>query len=111
MQRIGKRKVSFVVEKDGVFSHGKTVKDAINDLVYKTKADFEGDIPIKATGSEWVRIYRSVTGACSYGVKMFVETQNKPLDATYYASEICNITKGHYGHEKFSGLVNTKESE
>ena len=68
-------------------------------------AKFEGDIPKEAAGKEWIGIYRAVTGACSGGVKRFVEGTGKSLDNTYAAADIIELTKGHYGAKEFARKV------
>ena len=95
--------ILFVVSDDkGNSAHGKTIKQAREDLVYKAVAKFDGKLPKKATGTEWVGIYRAVTGACGAGVKNFVENTGKSLENTYTAEEIATLIKGQYGAEKFS---------
>jgi len=96
-------KTLYVVHDDnGNSAHGKTIKEARADLVYKAVAKFDGAIPKKATGKEWVGIYRAVTGACGAGVRHFVEQTGKSLDDTYTAKEIAKLVKGQYGAEKFA---------
>jgi len=74
-------------------------------LVYKVVAKFDGELPKKATGKEWVGIYRAVTGACGAGVRHFVEQTGKSLDDTYTAKEIANLVKGQYGGDRFAEKV------
>ena len=98
--------VLFVVSDDnGNSAHGKTIKEARADLVYKAVAKFDGEIPKKATGKEWVGIYRAVTGACGAGVRMFVESTGKSLDDTYTAKEIAKLVKGNYGADRFAEKI------
>ena len=100
-----KGEVLYIVSDDkGNSAHGRTIKQAREDLVYKVSVDFEGDIPDSATGKEWVAIYRAATGACSAGVKSFVEDKNKNLDKTYTKEQVLEIIQGQYGAEKFKEL-------
>jgi len=95
-------KVLFVVSDDkGNSAHGATIKEACADLVYKAVARFDGILPKKATGTEWVGIYRALTGACAAGVKHFVESTGKSLDDTYTAAQIADLVQGQYGADKF----------
>ena len=99
-------KILFVVHDDnGNSAHGKTIKEAREDLIYKAVAKFDGAIPKKATGKEWVGIYRAVTGACGAGVRMFVEQAGHNLDDIYTAKEIAKLVKGQYGAEKFAEKI------
>ena len=96
-------KTLYVVNDDkGNSAHGETIKKAREDLIYKVVAKFDGELPKKATGKEWIGIYRAVTGACSAGCKNFVETVGKSLDDTYTAKEIAKMVQGQYGAEQFA---------
>ncbi len=95
-------KILFVVSDDkGNSAHGKTIKEARADLIYKIVAKFDGKIPKKATGKEWIGIYRAVTGACAAGIKNFVESTGKDLDKEYTAKQIIELSKGQFGADKF----------
>ena len=96
-------KVLFVVsDENGNFAHGETIAEARKDLVFKVVAKFEGKLPESATGSEWIGLYRAVTGACGPGVKHFVETMGVDLAETFTVQDIVKMTKRSYGHEKFA---------
>ena len=100
-------KILYVVSDDnGNSAHGETIKQAREDLIYKVVAKFEGELPKKATGKEWIAIYRAVTGACSAGVKHFVEQQGKRLDDTYTAKQIAKLVQGQFGAEAFAKKIN-----
>lgn len=65
----------------GNFAHGKTLKEAKNDLAYKLStrdlSDYENiTLESELIFAEAVQFYRSVTGSCSEGTKEFVN-QNK----------------------------------
>jgi hypothetical protein len=95
--------VLFVVHDDnGNSAHGETIAKAREDLIYKVIEKSDVKIPKKASGKEWVGIYRAVTGACSAGVKNFVEQTGKDIDATYTAKEIAKMVQGQYGAEQFA---------
>ena len=91
-----------VSDENGNSAHGETIAKAREDLIYKVVAKFDGELPKKATGTEWIGIYRAVTGACGAGVRHFVEQTGKSLDDTYTAKQIAKLVAGQYGAEKFA---------
>ena len=96
-------KTLYVVSDDnGDSAHGETIKKAREDLIYKVIAKFDGELPNKATGKEWIGIYRAVTGACSAGCKNFVDSVGKSLDDEYTAKQIAKMVQGQYGAEAFA---------
>jgi hypothetical protein len=101
-----KGKVLYLVTDDqGNSAHGETIKAARADLIYKVVTKFEGNIPKKATGADWVGIYRAVTGACADGVKHFVEIKQVDLAATYTAAQVVKMVAGSFGADKFAKKV------
>ncbi len=103
---VGKKKPLYLVtDGNGNFSHGETIREARADLVYKTIAKFDGELPEKAAVKEWIGIYRAVTGACSTGTKMFIEEKGLALEAVMTAKEVSKIVTGRYNAEKFKELV------
>jgi len=99
----GQKKQTYLIrDKEGNYAHGKTIAKAREDLIYKVVASFDGDLPEKATGKEWVGIYRAVTGACATGCKRFVNQVGKSLDDTYTVEEIARLVQGQYGAESFA---------
>ena len=92
-------------DENGNSAHGKTIKEARADLIYKNVAKFEGDVPKTATGTEWIGIYRAITGACAAGVKMFVEDKKIDLSKKYKASAVTKLVAGQYGADTFSKKV------
>jgi len=86
-------------------AHGKTIKEARENLKYKIgnrdKSQYE---KIKVTDSfpvtDFIEMYRVITGACEYGVRSFIESQPK-VKKKYTVQEIIDLTSGHYGHNEF----------
>ena len=109
---VGQLKASFCLEADGVFSHGKTIREAKESLLYKIgdrdKSDYGGwDIKTKITKREAIESYRVITGACESGVRNFVELAGK-TKPKYTVKEIIDITKGQYGNDTYRNFFNGK---
>jgi len=95
-------KTQFVVF-DGVnYSHGETLEQAKNDLMFKISSrdttEFKSwkvtDVkPIE----DLIKAYRSITGACSTGTKDFCNSQT--LKDKYQIKEVIEMTKGKFGHD------------
>jgi hypothetical protein len=102
---VGDDKESFVFEENGVYAHGKTLKEARDSLVYKigdrdSSKYKEYGLDTKVSKDEAIKMYRVITGSCEYGVKRFIESQGK-LKKNYTIKEIIEITHGQYGDDKF----------
>ena len=112
VKSIGKIDISYVVsDENGTFAHGKTIKLAKEDLIYKaTNVDISElkqlDINKKMTFSKAVSCYRSITKSCILGIKSFVESNNIDKSKEYSILDIINITKKNngYGNEAFSSF-------
>ena len=68
----------YVVEKDGIYSHGVTLKEAKDSLIYKisnrdTSMYENYTLDTVVTFEEAVKMYRVITGACEAGTRNFVE--------------------------------------
>ena len=100
-----------VKDEQGNTAHGKTIEEARKDLIYKVVSKFEGEAPKSATGKEWVGIYRAITGACTAGIKMFVEQQQINLDAEYTARQVVEIVKSQYGADRFADKLKEQDGE
>ena len=100
-------KIFYIVsDNKGNYAHGESIKQAREDLIYKRTVDFNGKIPKQATGEDWISIYRQVTGACSVGIKEFIQGLDKDIKETYSLEEVLNISKGQFGYDKFKDKVN-----
>jgi len=105
---VGKLKLSFCIEVDGVYSHGDTLKQAKESLLYKVsrrdKSAYDGwSLSRKVTKREAIESYRVITGACESGVRHFVEGLSK-TKARYTVKEIIEMTEGQYGHEEYKAF-------
>ena len=101
----------FVVEKDGVFSHGKTIKEAKDSLLYKisnrdTSMYEDYTLNTKVKFEEAVKMYRCITGACEAGTRHFVENVLTNKKKSYTIQEIIDATQGQYGSETFRDFFN-----
>ena len=103
-------KIFFIIERNGVFSHGDTVKDAINSLKYKisnrdTSQYNDHTLESVLTQHEAITMYRVITGACETGVKMFVENLDSvPMKMT--VNELIEFTKNQYGNHLLRDFIN-----
>ena len=78
----GENKETYVIKSGDVYSHGKTIKEARDSLIYKisnrdTSEYKKMNIDTILTKEEAIKMYRVITGACEYGVKMFVDKEKR----------------------------------
>ena len=100
----------FVASNDKNNAHGKTMKEAIDELHFKEMSrdvkKYRGmALTTKKSPQDWGLIYRAITGACNYGTKMFME--ERKLKKTYTLEEILKETQGAYGSDKFKEVINS----
>ena len=87
------------------FSHGKTIKEARESLIYKisnrdTSVYKNYKLDTVVSFEEAIKMYRTITGACEFGTKNFVQGLTK-TKKKYKISEIIEITNNQYGNECF----------
>ncbi len=88
------------------FSHGKTIKEAKESLIYKISDDRDTSVyknyklDTIVSFEEAIRMYRIITGACEFGTKNFVQGLTK-TKKKYKISEIIEITNNQFGNETF----------
>ena len=106
---VGKAKVSFCVEtRDGTCSHGDTIKQAKESLIYKIgerdKSAFEKwTLDTVVTKRQAIESYRIITGACESGTRHFCETAGKlPEKAT--VKKVIELTQGQYGYDSYKAF-------
>ena len=98
-----------VTDGNGRYAHGNTVQNAKGDLLYKLSSDDRKEqyknisLDSILTFDECVRFYRVMTGACVFGVKNFIESNNVER-RSYTVREILEITKGQYGRDSLEFL-------
>ena len=106
VKKLNKDKIFYLVtDGNNKWSHGDTLKQAKDDLIYKIKSsdtseykNFTKDTEVSF--EKGIEMYRTITGACSFGVKDFVKNNNIK-NKKYKISEIINITENSYGHKEF----------
>ena len=98
---------SYIVsDGNGNYSHGSTIKEAKEDLIFKignvSKEDYKGmTVDSVLSFEDAVRCYRVITGACQFGVKDFL--QRKTVKKSKMSiSKIIELTKGEYQSEVFA---------
>ena len=94
---------TYAVHDGEAYAHGETLKEAKADLLYKrTSKDLseykELTLDSKLTLEECIKMYRSVTGACSLGTKEFCS--RRKLKKAYTVGEVIELTDGAYGNER-----------
>jgi hypothetical protein len=104
VKTVGKPNFSFVVERNGQFSHGETVAKAVESLMYKLSDKYTSrfkkwKLGTKISIEDAIQAYRAITGACEFGVKNFCESIKIPKQIT--VSEVIDLTKDKYGNEDF----------
>ena len=112
---IRERKITYVIEKDGVYSHGDTVKEAKESFIYKiSNRDTSGYNKYAKESfvsfEEAIKMYRTITGACEAGTRNFVKSLDK-IKKEYSIAEIIEITQGQYGSEEFKDFFERKSND
>ena len=109
-KQIGKKEIGYLItDGKGKWSHGSTLKEAKDDLIYKIsnrdKSEYENlSLDSEVTFEESVEMYRVITGACSFGTRYFVQNRLKEKKDKYTISEIIQITKKEYGGNTFASF-------
>ena len=110
VKKIGNPKEFYLVTDGTKWAHGDTLKQAYQDLVYKvtnrSKKDFEHlTLDSVLTFEDSVACYRTITGACSFGTRDFVQSNGiEEKDRTVL--EIIELTRGSYGNDLFVQFFN-----
>ena len=110
-KKIAKDEINFVVYDGEYYSHGETLEQAKNDLIFKrttqdTSKFKEWKLIDKKPLSELIEAYRSITGACSSGTKDFCS--NRDLKEHYTIEEAIKITAGAYNSDAFASFFNER---
>ena len=101
----------FIYEKDGIYAHGETLKQAYRDWLFKTSdrdvSKYEDISPDDVYDLDfWIVAYRTITGACSFGTNEFLETHKDKIKKQMTLREVLEVTKNQYGHNTFKEFFN-----
>ena len=101
----GKIEVSYLVTDGEAYSHGKTLAEARDGLLFKIDkrdpSEFKSWTLDKVVSKrDAIRAYRVITGACEGGVRSWMEARSTPESIS--VSGIIEMTKGAYGSDVFS---------
>ena len=110
-QQIGSPKLDYLVTDGNKWSHGNSLKDAKEDLLYKlsnrdTSKYDSLTLESKLSFEKAIEAYRAITGACSFGTKDFVLNRLENKKSEYSVSEIIELTKNEYGGSSFENFFN-----
>ena len=98
----------YVVKEKDLSAHGKTLKVAMKDLIYKKTQNEEIEniiSEIKKTEKVNRTQYRAITGACQYGTNKFCEEHNIQDLEEISLDELRKILINDYGAERFWNLI------
>lgn len=99
-------KIAYIFNKDGLYAHGNTVRQAYFDWLFKTSDhDVEKYREIKAKDihplSFWVTAYRDITRACSLGTNHYLDNNQDKYKDQMTLEEVIKATAGQYGSTTF----------
>ena len=97
---------TYIFIKNGVNAHGKTIKQAYRDWLFKTSdRDVKQYEDLTLTTEKdlnyWVVCYRTITGACSYGTENYLDNNKEKYKDKMTLEEVFKATEGQYGHNTF----------
>ena len=107
---------SYIFTKDGVSAHGRTVKQAYRDWLFKISprdmSEYEGlHLDDIKDLNYWAVCYRTITGACSLGTENFIENSKDKLKPQMSLREVITVTEGQYGHNSFKEFFERTEDD
>ena len=99
-------KKAYIFTKNGVNAHGKTIKQAYRDWLFKTSdRDVKQYEDLTLTTEKdlnyWVVCYRTITGACSFGTENYLDNNKEKYKNKMTLAEVFKATEGQYGHNTF----------
>nr|DAH61742.1 MAG TPA: hypothetical protein [Caudoviricetes sp.] len=101
----GQTNVSYCIQYGENFSHGDTIEEAKDNLLYKisnrdTSKYKNYNLKTILTLKEAIEMYRVIAGACEPGTRHFVKNVLKDKKEKYTVKEVITLTKGQYNNEK-----------
>ena len=103
----------YIVKEKELSAHGNTLKEAMEDLIYKKTQNEEIEnivSEIKKTGKVNRAQYRAITGACQYGTNKFCEEHNIQDLEEISLDKLRKILINDYGAKRFWNLIDNKEA-
>jgi hypothetical protein len=105
-----KEKIFLVTDGNQKYSHGETLKEAKEDLIFKVDGRRPDDFKHLTQESvlkmsEAVTAYRVVTGACGFGVKDYIKNRLPKEKEEFSMAEVIELTKDEYGGRRFSAFI------
>lgn len=102
---LGETKESYIIKDGDVYSHGATIQEAKDDLIYKisnrdTSKYANYTYNTELTLKEAIEMYQVITGACENGTKYFVKNVLTDKKEKYTVKEVIELTIGQYNHDK-----------
>ena len=109
-------KPSYIFTKDGVSAHGRTVKQAYRDWLFKTSprdmSEYEGlKLEDVRDLNYWAVCYRTITGACALGTENFIDTFKDSLKPQMTLQEVISVTASQYGYNSFKEFFERDKHE
>ena len=109
-------KQSYIFTKDGVSAHGRRIKQAYRDWLFKTSprdmSEYEGlKLEDVRDLNYWAVCYRTITGAWSLRTENFIETFKDSLKPQMTLQEVITVTEGQYGHNSFKEFFERTKDE
>lgn len=103
VKNYGEDTITYLVKDGDIYSHGKTLEEARENLKYKISnrdtSMYKGyTLETEITLEQAIKMYRTITGACETGVKYFVKNNEIPSKMT--VKELIKITQGQYGNRE-----------
>jgi hypothetical protein len=105
-RKIGSSKETYIITDGEKYAHGDSIKSAQESLIFKINdrdsSEFKNlDTKEPQPISTLIQAYRSITGACEFGVKDFIQRKNLEMEKKYPINHIIEITENEYGHQQF----------
>jgi hypothetical protein len=104
-----KKEIVLVTDGNGKYSHGETLKEAKEDLIFKLDGRRPDDFKHLTQDTvlsleEGIIAYRVITGACSFGVKDYLKNR-LPKKKEFSVKEIVELTANEYGGKRFAEFI------
>ena len=104
------KKMFLVTDGAGKYSHGSTLSEAKEDLIFKLDNRRKEDFAHLTTKDsllfeEAIVAYRVITGACGFGVEDYIQNRLPQKQESFLVSEIMELTKDEYGGKSFAEFI------